>query len=85
MNSNFDHFEFIAICEPYLSLYHLSAVPQYIVAALWPQKSLSMNILLCNLQFSVIITTLGTECNKNKELKNAILGLPNLQFLALMP
>jgi len=53
---NFYRFEFIAICEPYLTFYNLGAVPQYIVAARWPQKSLSMNILLCNLQFSGIIT-----------------------------
>ena len=37
----------------------LVGVPQYIVAALWPQKSLPVNILIRNLQFSDI-SDLGT-------------------------
>ncbi len=69
---NIYRFEFIAICEPYLTFCHLWAVPQYIVAARWPQKSISMNILLCNLQFSGIITLSTINLSKRETQKGYI-------------
>jgi hypothetical protein len=49
----------------YPSFHNQWAVPQYIVAAHWPKKSLPVNILLCNLQLFVILD-LGTKSNKIK-------------------
>jgi len=78
----FTRFEFIAICETYLSFYHLWEVPQYIVAARWRQKSLPMNNWLCNLQFFDIFA-LVRNLSEIKSRKRMYLRLCNLIFQTL--